>query len=132
MANETMYPAKASSTAAVILAGKVVFGATGAVDTALSNTPGFLVTRNDTGDYSITPDAKFAALLSCHMDALFLGGAGGDQQWQVQADYTTALGLLQVQFRDISGGALADPASGDAAFFTMVFSQSAADRGSTT
>lgn len=117
----------------VILAGNATFGASGAVSSA--NTPGFVFADSGTtGEYTITPDEEYNALLSIavtRLDSATAGDGEGDDLWMVDTDYTS--NVITLRYVANIGGteALADPPSGDKIYITAVFQRGVARPSST-
>jgi hypothetical protein len=114
----------------VVLAGRAVFGASGAV--ASANTPGFVFADSGTtGVYTVTPDEKYGALLAITATIFNNSVETYNAAWQIEAQYTS--GAVSLGYLNDVGGteAYADPPSGAGVHIIAVFQRGVARPSST-
>jgi hypothetical protein len=95
---------------ATLIAGKWTFGSSSAVTAGDYNGDGITLTKNTTGVW----DLVFPACAEVHIRAVvnFASSGGGDQEAEVCGADANA-GTATIKNFDFSGGAAADPSSGD-------------------
>ena len=123
---------KGANPQSVILAGNATFGASGAVTSATTNTPGFVFADSGTtGQYTITTDETYGALIG--ISAMFFNNSVEtvNSQWQMEAEYSSGVVTL-AYVNDIGGTeAYADPPSGSGVYIIAVFQRGVARPSST-
>ena len=102
------YPIKTYEPGIHEILGRITFGASSAVASYIGE--GITVTKNGTGLWDVVFDDSYPTYFGTEITPFM---ASADDKEFVEVSFTAATRTLQIRCQDISGGAAADPTSGD-------------------